>query len=179
MPSVDARWAKSLLQGWTVSVIGAHRSGFPVTAIGTLFDPTTTLDYNRLDFVGSPGQPLKTPNPTPVAGGVQWLDPNLFQPALDHVGNTGRGAIPGPGFWNYDFAVLRNIALTDGGVRMQFRAEFYNVLNHANLSVPVSLFTAPNFGQAFYGLNQSFSRFGDLSLGSPSRKIQLALRIEF
>jgi carboxypeptidase family protein/TonB-dependent receptor-like protein len=178
-PNVNARWAKSLLRGWTVSVIGAHRSGFPVTAIGTLFDPTTTLDYNRLDFVGSPGQPLKTPNPTLVAGGVQWLDPNLFQAAVDHVGNTGRGAIPGPGFWNYDFAVLRNIALTDAGVRTQFRAEFYNVFNHPNLSTPDSLFTDPNFGQAFYGLNQNFSRFGDLSLGTPSRRIQLALRIEF
>jgi hypothetical protein len=178
-PRVDARWAKSLLRGWTFSVIGAHRSGFPVTAIGFLHDPSTTLENNRLDFVGSPGQPLKTPNPMPVPGGVQWLDPNLFQPATDHVGNTGRGAIPGPGFWNYDFAVLRNIALTDGGARIQFRAEFYNVLNHANLSAPDSLFTDPNFGQAFYGLNPSFSRFGDLSLGSPSRKIQLALRIEF
>jgi hypothetical protein len=75
--------------------------------------------------------------------------------------------------------LLRNIALTDSGGRIQFRAEFYNVFNHANLSTPVSLFTAPNFGQAFYGLNQTFSRFGDLSLGSPSRKIQLGLRIEF
>jgi carboxypeptidase family protein/TonB-dependent receptor-like protein len=179
MPSVDARWAKSLLRGWTVSVIGAHRTGFPVTAIGFLNDPSSTLENNRVDFVGSPGQPFNAPNPTPVAGGVQWLDPNLFQPALDHVGNTGRGAIPGPGFWNYDFAVLRNIALTDGGVRMQFRAEFYNVLNHANLSTPVSFLSAPNFGQAFYGLNQTFSRFGDLSLGSPSRKIQFGLRLEF
>jgi hypothetical protein len=180
-PRVDAQWANRLLRGWTVSVIGAHRSGFPVTAIGFTRDPTlsTTLENNRLDFVGSPGQPFKTPNPTPVAGGVQWLDPNLFQPALDHVGNTGRGAIPGPGFWNYDFAVLRNIGLTDGGARMQFRAEFYNVLNHANLSAPVSLLTAPNFGQAFYGLNPLFSTFGDLSLGSSSRKVQLALRIEF
>jgi hypothetical protein len=107
------------------------------------------------------------------------LNPNAFQLAVSGVGNTGRGAIPGPGFWNYDFAVLRNIALTEGGIRMQFRAEFYNVFNHANLYTPVSSLAAPNFGQAFYGLNQSFSRFGDLSLGSPSRKIQFGLRFEF
>jgi hypothetical protein len=178
-PNVSAHWMSLLSRGWTVSVIGAHRSGFPVTAIGFPFDPSTTLENNRLDFLGTPGHPFKEPHPTPIPGGVQWLDPNLFQPAFDHVGNTGRGAIPGPGFWDYDFAVLRNIALAEGGARMQFRAEFYNVLNHANLSTPVSLFTAPNFGQAYYGLNQTFSRFGDLSLGSPSRKIQLGLRIEF
>ena len=56
-----ARWANPLLRGWTVSVIGAHRSGFPVTAIGFSVDPATTLQNNRLDFVGSPGQPLTPP----------------------------------------------------------------------------------------------------------------------
>jgi hypothetical protein len=177
---VDARWAKSLLRGWTVSAIGAHRSGFPVTAIGSSRpDPTTILKNNRVDFVGGPGQPLNEPSPTPVAGGVQWMNPKSFQLAVGHVGNVGRGAIAGPGFWNYDFAVLRNIALTDSGVRIQFRGEFYNVFNHANLSTPFSELDGPYFGQAFYGLNPPFSRFGDLSLASPSRSIQLGLRIEF
>jgi hypothetical protein len=178
-PSVDARWAKSLLRGWTVCMIGAHRSGFPVTAIVTR-DFSTTLENNRVDFRGRPGQPFNQANPPPVpGGGVQWLNPDLFVKAVGHVGNVGRGAIPGPGFWNYDFALLRNIALTDGGVRIQFRAEFYNVFNHANLSTPFSALDRQNFGQAFYGLNPPFSRFGDLSLASPSRRIQLGLRIEF
>jgi hypothetical protein len=107
------------------------------------------------------------------------MNPKSFQLAVGHVGNVGRGAIAGPGFWNYDFAVLRNIALTDSGVRIQFRGEFYNVFNHANLSTPFSELDGPYFGQAFYGLNPPFSRFGDLSLASPSRSIQLGLRIEF
>jgi hypothetical protein len=183
-PSVDARWAKSLLRGWTVSVIGAHRSGFPITVISNASIDTNGLANNRLDLVA--GQTARLSHPVPVPGGVQWLNPNAFQLAQSGVGNTARGAIPGPGFWNYDFAALRNIALTEGSMRMQFRAEFYNLFNHANLSSPVSasldpstLSVNPNFGQAFYGLNQTFSRFGDLSLGSPSRKIQFGLRLEF
>jgi Carboxypeptidase regulatory-like domain/TonB dependent receptor len=178
-PRAVARSASWLFEGWTASVIGAYRSGFPVTAIGFQSNPFTTLENNRVDFLGGRGQPLNLARPTPVPGGVQWLDPSLFSTAVDHVGNVGRGAIRGPGFWNYDFALLRNVALSDRGVRIQFRAEFYNLLNHANLSPPVSSLSDPYFGQAFYGLNQTFSRFGDLSLASPSRRIQLGLRIEF
>jgi Carboxypeptidase regulatory-like domain/TonB dependent receptor len=176
-PQLGARWANWFLKGWTTSMIGAHRSGFPITVIGDTGIDINGLANNRLDLV--PGQTARLSHPVPVPGGVQWLNPNAFQLAVSGVGNTGRGAIPGPGFWNYDFAVLRNIALTEGGIRMQFRTEFYNVFNHANLYTPVSSLAAPNFGQAFYGLNQSFSRFGDLSLGSPSRKIQFGLRFEF
>ena len=62
----------------------------------------------------------------------------VFQIAEDHLGSLGRGAIAGPGFWNYDFALLRSINLGETGARLQFRAEFYNLFNHANLSVPIS-----------------------------------------
>jgi hypothetical protein len=176
-PQLRARWANRFLQRWTTSMIGAHRSGFPITVISDSGIDINGLANNRLDLI--PGQTARLSHSVPVPGGVQWLNPNAFQLAASGVGNTGRGAVPGPGFWNYDFAVLRNIALTDGGIRMQFRAEFYNVFNHANLYTPASSLAAPNFGQAFYGLNQSFSRFGDLSLGNPSRKIQFGLRIDF
>jgi len=181
-PDVRARWAGLLLGGWTASVIGAHRSGFPVTVIGPT-DFLTELRNLRVDLVGDP---YLSPAPL-VPGGVQWLNPDAFRPAaVDEVGNLGRGALKGPGFWNYDFALLRNIALTES-VRLQFRAEFYNVFNHANLSRPVSFFSVdpltgdvdPEFGRAYYGLNRTFSRFGDLPLENPSRRIQFGLRLSF
>ena len=185
-PSFGARWANWLSRGWTASVIGAHRSGFPVTVIGPT-DFTTELRNNRVDFVGGPGQPARLSPAPPVPGGVQWLNPSAFRPAESGVGNLGRGALKGPGSWNYDFALLRNIDLGESGIRLQFRAEFYNVFNHANLSRPKSFFFVdpftgsvnPDFGRAFYGLNRTFSRFGDLPLEEPSRRIQLALRLQF
>ncbi|OFV99546.1 MAG: hypothetical protein A3F68_07130 [Acidobacteria bacterium RIFCSPLOWO2_12_FULL_54_10] len=181
LPKPDFRvaWANEFLQGWTVSVIGAYRAGFPVTAIGFTRNPSTTLRNNRLDFQGSEGQQAHLADPTPVAGGVQWLDATLLRPVTGRVGNLGRGAIKGPGSWNYDFALLRNFPLTDDGLRLQFRAEFYNLFNHPNLSPPVSLFTEEDFGRAYYGLNRTFSRFGDLPLENPSRRIQFGLRFEF
>ena len=186
-PSFGAPWVNTLLEGWTLSMIGAHRSGFPITVISSIApDITTGLRNNRLDFLGGPGQPFNLSSPTPVPGGVQWLDPNLFQPAVGHVGNVGRGAIKGPGGWNYDFAVLRDIGISEA-IRLQFRAEFYNVFNHPNLSAPVTTYFSdpflgivnPDFGKAYYGLNRSHSRFGDLPLENPSRRIQFGLRLEF
>ena len=115
---------------------------------------------------------------------MQFLDPNVFRVAQGHIGSLGRGAIAGPGFWNYDFALLRSINLS-ASVRLQFRAEFYNLFNHPNLSVPVTQYTNfdgslnPVFGQAYYGLNRTYSRFGDLPLENPSRRIQFAVRIWF
>ncbi|MGH9632170.1 MAG: hypothetical protein ACRD7E_28020, partial [Bryobacteraceae bacterium] len=173
-PATRLNW---MLQGWTASVIGAHRSGFPVTVVMPFQSPATapTLRNNRLDVIGDPNS---APRP-PVPGGLQWMDPGMFRVAQNRVGNLGRGAISGPGFWNYDFALLKNFALGEGSKRLQFRAEFYNLLNHANLSPPVSDFTRPDFGHAYYGRNHTFSRFGDLPLDTAARRIQLALRFRF
>jgi hypothetical protein len=156
-----------------------------VIANSFLVDAAGLLN-NRLDFTGAPGQSYNLSHPAAVPGGVQWLDPSLFRAAAGHVGNVGRGAIRGPGFWNYDLALLRDIAITEGK-QLQLRIEFYNVFNHANLSAPVTTYFSdpflgvvnPDFGKAFYGLNRNHSRFGDLPLENPSRRIQLGLRIEF
>jgi len=177
----QSRWPNRLLRGWRTSVIGAHRSGFPLTVIG-IPDPTAELANNRVDFLG--GTVRAAAKAGAVPGGLQFLDPNVFRVAQGHIGSLGRGAIAGPGFWNYDFALLRSINLS-ASVRLQFRAEFYNLFNHPNLSVPVTQYTNfdgslnPVFGQAYYGLNRTYSRFGDLPLENPSRRIQFAVRIWF
>ena len=114
------------------------------------------------------------------------MNPADFRPVEGRVGTLGRGALKGPGFWNYDFAILKDFGSSEARMRVQFRAECYNLFNHANLSAPATLYLnemtgtrTANFGQAYYGLNRRFSRFGDLPLESPSRAIQLALRIQF
>jgi hypothetical protein len=47
---------------------------------------------------------------------------------------TKRNAFRGPGFWNFDFGVYKNIPLTEN-TRIQLRGEMYNVFNHANMFV--------------------------------------------
>ena len=180
-PHFQSGWPNRLLGGWTASVIGAHRSGFPLTVIGVP-DAIAELANNRVDFLGGPARAAGKPGQVP--GGLQFLDPNAFRVAQGHIGSLGRGAIAGPGFLNYDFALLRSINMSER-VRLQLRAEFYNLFNHPNLSVPVTQYANfdgsfnPLFGQAYYGLNRTYSRFGDLPLENPARRIQFAVRIWF
>jgi hypothetical protein len=168
-------------QGWTLSLIGAYRTGFPVTLLGSLSTVASPsgLFFNRLDFVDAPGQGGRLASPGRVPGGVQWLDRSAFRPAPDRVGTLGRNAVPGPGFWNHDVALIRHFSRREGGVRVQFRIEVYNLLNHANLSPPVPVYAEEDFGRAFYGRARSPSRFGELPLDSPARRVQLALRVHF
>jgi hypothetical protein len=182
-PRLQTKWLEWILGGWTTSVIGGHRSGFPVTVISASGLDESLLNNNRPDLVGGGGKTSRNA----VRGGVQWLNPADYVPVEGRVGSLGRGSLPGPGFWGYDFALQKSFVLAGEDIRMQLRAEFYNVLNHANLSRPVSKILVdpfanqvdPDFGKAFYGYNRTYSRFGDSPLENPSRAIQLAIRIEF
>ena len=179
VPDLRTAFLNRLLRAWAIGFIGAYRSGFPLTVISDISDYITQFRNNRVNFIGTPGQNGYLSPAPPVTGGVQWLDPQQFAPVVDQVGTLGRGAIKGPGFWNYDFALMRNFGFSRDKIRLQFRAEFYNLFNHANLSQPVTFYGADGFGQARYGLNPTYSRFGDLPLSSPSRTIQFGIRVQF
>jgi hypothetical protein len=92
------------------------------------------------DLVSNP----KLSNPT--IG--KWFNTLAFQPPpLGSFGNAGRGCVYGPGFWNADLALLRNFSLPLGeGSKAQFRAEFYNALNHVNPSNPTTNLSSGTFG---------------------------------
>jgi len=81
-------------------------------------------------------------------------------------GNSGVGAITGPGQNNWDLAILKNTRITER-LNTQFRAEFYNIWNHAQFNPP-----ANNFG--------SVSTLGEITSSSvPPRVIQFALKLMF
>jgi hypothetical protein len=119
----------------------------------------------------------------PVAGGVQLLNAAAFANAAPStLGNVGRNAFTGPGFYNLDLAVGRSFPLPwlGEGSRLNFRADFFNVLNHANLGNPDTLITDPAFGIATFGRQGQASGFPTLSpLNETPRQIQLSVRIQF
>ena len=78
-------------------------------------------------------------NPAPVPGGVQLLNPAEFTSAAPStLGNSGRNAFFGPGFYSLDVSLARAFPLPWLGEsgRFRIRADAYNVLNHANLGNP-------------------------------------------
>jgi hypothetical protein len=96
---------------------------------------------------------------------------------------VGRNAFTGPGFYNLDLAVGRSFPLPwlGEGSRLNFRADAFNVLNHANLGNPDTLLTSPTFGVATFGRQASQGNgFPTLSpLNETPRQIQLSVRIQF
>ena len=96
------------------------------------------------------------------------------------LGNAGRNSIVGPKLVNLDFSVFKNFALNkiSESSSLQFRAEFFNILNHANFGVPAA-FTGGGTAQIFEDTGSLHSGAGQLPQPTVTkpRDIQLALKL--
>lgn len=90
-----------------------------------------------------------------------------------HFGNLGRNAIRGPGFSDVDFSLLKNTKITES-VRLQFRAEAFDIFNHANFGNPGN---RVQVGSTTFGVVTD-TRFATGDSGS-SRQLQFALKLIF
>ncbi len=90
-----------------------------------------------------PGVNPIMPNWNPATG---YLNPLAFsQPADETFGDLGRDSIFSPGYRNWDFSVTKNTQIVER-LNVQFRAEFFNVLNHPNFALPDHYIT-PGYDQ--------------------------------
>jgi hypothetical protein len=126
------KWGQKLAGGWSVSGIETLQSGFPFTPqLG--FNPTNNGDTRN---------PIR-PSWNPAFSGPVILGaPNLYYnatafvaPATGTYGDAGRNVLTGPGLATTDFSLAKNTPLTDK-LRLQFRAEFFNLFNRANFGTP-------------------------------------------
>jgi hypothetical protein len=169
-----------LIEGWQLSGIANVHSGTPFT-IGDGFDQAGL----GAAFVND----RPNLNPGRTTGNIttgrlnQWFDPTAFnlQP-VGELGNMGRNNLIGPHFWDIDFSVLKDTSLTER-VKLQFRAEFFNILNHSNWGLPNGQVYVQNcatckvdpIGGGF--INPTFGQI--TTLAAPMRQIQLALKLVF
>jgi hypothetical protein len=168
-------WKRNaLISGWQISGIVSRSTGLPLLL---------TTGFDR-ELVGPSSTNNERPNLAPgftadsiVLGTVsRWYNPAAFalQPA-GTMGNLGRDVIRGPGFFNADVSLLKDTRVTRLSEQfvVQFRAEFFNVLNHENFGTPnLSLFTAA-------GPNPAAGQITTSNPGSIPRQIQFALKINF
>jgi hypothetical protein len=109
--------------------------------------------------------------PIKIIGSIdRWFDTSVFT-AVDHFGNLSRNVVEGPGFNNTDFSVIKDTNLGER-MRVQFRAEFFDLFNHANFGQPGNVVGTPSFGRI------SNTRFPTGESGS-SRQVQFALKLVF
>jgi hypothetical protein len=181
-PSFPASRFARLIRDWKLSTLGAFRSGFPYTVSAPAQFSFTgeSIANNRADIVN----PLSTTSNLSYPGGRVLLNLGGFsEPLPGTLGNSGRNAFRGPGFYSVDLSAARSIPvrrLGEGG-RLVLRADAINVLNHANLNTPVADVGSPDtFGVALYGRQEQNRGFPLLTpLRESGRQIQLLLRIEF
>jgi hypothetical protein len=149
--------------GWqTNAILGLH-SGIPYT-LGVSGDIANTGNsnnagyYERLNVTGDPN----LDHPTTA----QWFNTKAFAvPANFTYGNLGRNTLRTNWGRNLDLSLFRDFPVRES-VRLQFRAEAFNVTNTPVWGTPVSNFSNANFGRV-------------LSVGNTPRQLQLALKLRF
>lgn len=156
-----SRLASAVAGGWQLNGIFGVYSGSPfsITASGASLNApgnTQTADQVKPD-VAIPGA---------VGPGQLWFDAAAFAPVNDiRYGNTGRNILRGPGAVRLDASLFRQFRVTER-VNLQFRAEAFNLPNHAQFNNP---------GNAINGAN-----FGMITSAKPAeRQLRLGLRVGF
>jgi hypothetical protein len=153
--------ARGFLGNWQWSGIFTGQSGFPLTILAGSDKSLTGLSADRAVQIG----PAYGAGACKTAPCVDYLIPGSFQlPATGSYGSTGKGMLRGPNLITFDMGVFKGIPITER-VKLQFRAEFFNLFNRVNLGNPTS--------------GASSGGFGSITSASDPRIGQLALKIIF
>ncbi len=153
-------------KGFRFSTLSAVRSGFPYS----VFAGGRRAVLRRADVLTQ----------RDVPGGRLLLDRSGFRAAdPNETVNQGRNSFRAPSLFNMDASVGRDFALSER-LRLTVRADIYNVTNQANLSLPETQLSSPQFGIATYGYRGRASGFpAAVPFRETPRQIQLLLRLEF
>ncbi len=164
----------TLLGGWQLSGIGTARTGLPlnVTLSRSASDLPDGLNANqRPDIVV--GQPVY---PSQQTTGL-WLNPYAFTtPAKNTWGNAPRNALRAPGIWQIDTSLEKRFPVTER-VALSFRADVFNLLNHAQYGKPSVKWTDPSKGTTFGAITSPYTTSA-IGSGTP-RQMQFMLRLTF
>src|SRR5713226_1939454 len=159
--------ANTILGNWQVTLIEKITSGFPVFVVDSA-NFTSGVNFqnngNSLIRPNQVGDPNKAdPNcagATQIHTPAHWFNPCAFVSApAGELGNANRTPLSGPDFVNTDFSVIKQFALPRENMGLNFRAEFFNLFNHAQFGLPntgsnpFADVSAPNFGSVSSTVN--------------------------
>jgi hypothetical protein len=161
----------AFLGGWEVNTINTANSGLPINVIytpGAANDVTGRIPDYRGEAVMRPNVVGDPTGSSGAASVDRYFNPAAFAvpSASNPFGNLSRNAFRTPDFYQWNLGVNKNFALPfREGMALQFRSEFFNVLNHTNFGYPDS--------------NITDTAFGTIRTTYPPRQIQFALKLLF
>lgn len=131
--------ADEIVGGWRLSTLFQWHSGVPFTpviqsSVADGIDPGLTPSFNA----GSLLYPNLIGNPHVSNPSVnEWFNPAAFaNPASGTFGDLGRNTLIGPGFWNVNLSIAKEFRLPWEGMRIEIRADAYDLFNHINYHNP-------------------------------------------
>jgi hypothetical protein len=213
---IKNRFLGHAINGWQVSGTAFWHSGLPFSVLSATYSSggNGIVNGSGPQFASVvPGVPLYDHNSIPgitQPGTVQWLNPNAFVSTVDpstgkcydpsnpndlntdtpqncQFGNLGRNALRGPQFFWSDFYITKWFPVTER-VKLRFDAQFFNVFNHPNFSLPSMVSagipgkpsTQSGFGAISYTTSPPTGLLG-VGLGGDStpRMVAFQMRLEF
>jgi hypothetical protein len=161
----------AMAAGWAIAGIARFTSGLPITLLNNndtslLGTIPNGINNNGVDTPNWSGQSLHL-HTNPRGNTAIFDATQLTLPALGTMGNARRRFFSGPGIENLDATLSRSFLAKDNRA-LEFRAEAFNVANHAQF-----------FGAAAVEGNISSGTFGQAVGAMPPRLMQLALRYRF
>jgi hypothetical protein len=149
-----------VLGGWQLAGLESCYTGNPMTITAS----NTSL--NAPDQTQTANQVVAN---VPVLGGVgpgaYYYNPAAFSPVTTvSYGNEGRNTLRGPGVWNTDLSIVRTFPVEER-VKLQFRAEFYNLPNTSHFNNP--------------DVNVNDTQFMQITSSYGERNIRFALHVSF
>ena len=120
------------VSGWQLSPIISTYTGLPINVQNMLFSYQSNIGGS---VEGE--RPNKVSGCTPLVKKVhsEWWNPACFvEMPYGTIGDAGRNSIPNPNNFNMDLSLMKNTKLTER-IKVQFRAEFFDVLNHTNYNI--------------------------------------------
>jgi hypothetical protein len=155
--------SRLILHSWQIASINSFVTGSP-------FTPRTGPDYAQI------GQQYGFKRPDRICDGalspgqrtlLKWFDTSCFVAPIQpfpHLGNSGYNILDGPGYMQTDLSAAKDFKLHER-LNLQFRAEFFNLINRANFGIPGAVFNSATFGKITSALDP--------------REIQVALKLRW
>jgi len=178
LPFDKIETAKALTHGWEISGVTSFSTGLPITLAetddraltGTGFGGPIVLPVDTPNFSGgSVGKTDPRNNPNHYFFNIQ----NFSQSAIGVEGNANRRFFHGPGINNWNMAIKKITPIRES-LSLEFRAELFNVFNHAQFVNPSGLVPGP------LGTSASpLTNFGQVTVARDPRLAQLGLKLNF
>jgi hypothetical protein len=151
------RWLRGAAGGWEVTGITTAQTGRPITLFAGTDRSQSGINEDHAQYLGgnvSASGPCANQAPC-----VNYLVPSAFAlPALGTYGNLAKGAFRAPGLFNTDLGMFKNFSIKER-VKVQFRAEFFDVFNSPEFGGPNTSVSGAGFGDILSANNQRIGQF--------------------